>query len=136
MTTATIKVIKASTIEGRKDMESQELAEFCANLCLDKKGLNVVILDLSSQTTIADYFVVASGASQPQVQTICEHVIRTLRKLGHKPLREEGVQDGRWGLIDLGDIMVHVFQEHMREFYDLEGLWDNAPRTRVEDPDS
>ena len=48
-------------------------------------------------------------------------------------LREEGIQDGRWGLIDLGDIMVHIFQEHMRDFYDLEGLWHDAPRYRVED---
>lgn len=136
MSTATVKVIKASPIEGRKDMESLELAEYCANLCLDKKALNVVILDLSNKTTIADYFVVASGASQPQVQTICENLIRSLRKFGHKPLREEGVQDGRWGLIDLGDIMVHVFQEHMRDFYDLEGLWQDAPKIRVEDPES
>ncbi len=123
-------------MEGHKNMASQELAEYCANLCLEKKALNVVILDLRENTTIADYFVVASGASQPQVQTISEHVIRTLKKFGHKPLREEGVQDGRWGLIDLGDIMVHVFQEHMRDFYDLEGLWQDVPKARVEDGDA
>lgn len=133
MKTATVKVIQTAGLEGRKDMESRELAEYCASLCLDKKAQNVIILDLRDQTTIADYFIVASGSSQPQVQTISENVLRSLRKFGHKPLREEGVQDGRWALIDLGDIMVHVFQEQMREFYDLEGLWQEAPRMRVED---
>ncbi len=138
MSTATVKVkvIKASPIEGHRDMESLELAEYCSNLCLEKKAMNVVILDLTKTTTVAEYFIIASGAPMPQVQTICAHVIQSLKKLGHKPLREEGVQGGRWGLIDLGDIMVHVFQEHVRDFYDLEGLWQDTVKTRVEDPNN
>jgi ribosome-associated protein len=117
-------------------MESREIAQTCALKCLEKKAENVVILDLEDKSSVADFFVVASGFSDRQVSTIAEHVSDELRALGLKPLSEEGLVDGRWALIDFGPVIVHVFQDHLRDFYNLEMLWQDAPRTWVKEPDS
>lgn len=115
----------------RKKMETKTLAETCAKLCLDKKAENVVILDLENRSSVADYFVVCSGFSDRQVAAIAENVSTELRQQGQRPLSEEGLSDGRWALIDFGSVMVHVFQDHLRDFYSLEALWHDAPRIRV-----
>jgi ribosome-associated protein len=96
----------------------------------------VVILDLEEKSSVADFFVVASGFSDRQVSSIAEHVSDELRARGLKPLSEEGLVDGRWALIDFGPVIVHVFQDHLRDFYNLEMLWPDAPRTWVKEPDS
>jgi ribosome-associated protein len=117
-------------------MESRKLAEFCAQKCLEKKAENVVILDLGDRSSVADYFVVCSGFSDRQVVAIGEHVADTLRKEGIKTYSQEGMKDGRWALIDFGTVIVHVFQDHLRDFYSLESLWQDAPRIRVQDEES
>ena len=114
-------------------MEAKQLAEFCAAKCLEKKGENVVILDLENRSSIADYFVVCSGFSDRQVAAIAENVSQEVAQAGNKPLSKEGMVDGRWALIDLGTVIVHVFQDHLRDFYNLEGLWQDAPRIRVQE---
>ena len=119
--------------EARRDMSPREIAEFCGYLGLEKKAFNVLMVDLRERSSVADYFLVMSGTSQPHVQTIAENIQKQLRKAGHKPVREEGISEGRWALIDTGDVIVHVFQDHMREFYDLEGLWKDAPKVRFAD---
>jgi ribosome-associated protein len=116
-------------------MESLELAETCAKKCLEKKGENVVILDLENRSSVADYFVVCSGFSDRQVNAIAEHVADELRELGLKPLSKEGMVEGRWALIDFGSVIVHIFQDHLRDFYNLESLWQDAPRIRIRDSD-
>jgi ribosome-associated protein len=114
-------------------MDSRKLAEACALKCLEKKAENVVILDLEDKSSVADFFVVASGFSDRQVVAIAQHVSDELRREGNKTLSEEGLADGRWALIDFGSVIVHVFQDHLRDFYNLEMLWSDAPRIRVQD---
>jgi ribosome-associated protein len=114
-------------------MNTKELAEFCAQKCFDKKAENVVILDLEKRSSVADYFVVASGFSDRQVASIAENVADEAHKAGFKASSKEGMVEGRWALVDLGDVIVHVFQDHLRDFYNIEGLWQDAPRIRVLD---
>jgi ribosome-associated protein len=114
-------------------MDERKLAEFCAQKCLDKKAENVVILDLENRSSVADYFVVASGFSDRQVNAIADYVADEVRKAGTRPISSEGMSEGRWVLIDFGSVIVHVFQDHLRDYYNLEGLWQDAPRIRVLD---
>lgn len=114
-------------------MDGRSLAEFCAQKCFEKKAENVVILDLENLSTVADYFVICSGFSDRQVAAIADHVANEVRKEGVKPLSEEGLGDGRWCLIDCGTVIVHVFQDQLRDYYNLEGLWRDAPRIHVRD---
>ena len=114
----------------------RKLAEFCAQRSLDKKAENVIILDLEDKSSVADYFVVCSGFSERQVAAIADFVSDEARKYGAKVYAEEGMKEGRWALIDLGAVIVHVFQDHLRDFYSLESLWRDAPRILVKDDGS
>lgn len=114
-------------------MDGQKLAEFCAQKCLEKKAENVVILDLERLSSVADYFVVCSGFSDRQVSAIAQHVSDELRTTGVKTYHKEGFGDGRWCLIDFGTVIVHVFQDQLRDYYNLEGLWSDAKRIRITD---
>jgi ribosome-associated protein len=105
-----------------------ERAVLCAEAALDKKATDLVVLDVREHTSIADYFVIVSGRSDTQVRSIAEYVEEVCRKSGCRPLAVEGLRHGQWVLIDLGDIVVHVFYAPVREFYDLERLWSEAPR--------
>lgn len=92
----------------------------------EKKGLNPVILDLRGITLIADYFIITSGTSTTQVQAIANRVEELLKDEGVKPLNIEGLNSARWVLLDYGSVVVHVFLEEERDFYDLERLWGDA----------
>lgn len=107
-------------------LTSQERAVKCAALALDKKALNVKILEIGRLSTIADYLVLADGQSDRQVQAIVDSVRKGLKKFG-KPLDLEGEQEGKWAVIDYGDVIVHVFQQDVRRHYDLDELWSRAP---------
>jgi ribosome-associated protein len=117
-------------------MDAKQLSEFCALKCLEKKGENVVILDLENRSSVADYFVVCSGFSDRQVMAIADHISDELKRVGLKPLSKEGLGDGRWALIDFGSVIVHIFQDHLRDFYSLESLWADAPRIRVKEAET
>ncbi|MEW6269672.1 MAG: ribosome silencing factor [Thermodesulfobacteriota bacterium] len=103
-------------------------AVLCAEAALDKKGADLVLLDVREHTSIADYFVIVSGRSDTQVRAIAEHVEEVCRKAGYRPLAVEGLRHGQWVLLDFGDVVVHVFYAPVRDFYDLERLWAQAPR--------
>jgi len=105
-----------------------ERVVLCAEAALDKKATDLVVLDVREHTSIADYFVIASGRSDTQVRAIAENVEMACRKSGYRPLAVEGTRHGQWVLVDLGDILLHVFYGPVREFYDLERLWSEAPR--------
>jgi ribosome-associated protein len=111
--------------------DTRKIAEFCAQKCLEKKAENVIILDLEDKSSVADFFVVCSGFSDRQVAAIADFVSDEARKSGVKVYAEEGMKDGRWALIDLGPVIVHVFQDHLRDFSSLESLWGDAPRILV-----
>ena len=117
-------------------MEARKLAELCAQKCLEKKADNVVILDLEDKSSVADYFVVCSGFSDRQVSAIADFVAHEGRRAGAKIYSEEGFRDGRWALIDFGTVIVHVFQDHLRDFYAIESLWRDAPRIRIQDEEN
>jgi ribosome-associated protein len=94
----------------------------------------VRILDVRKLSSLTDYLVLASGSSDRQVQAAADAVHQALKKqYDTLPLGVEGMQEGRWVLIDYGDVMVHVFHEPVRQFYDLDGLWSDAPEVPVPD---
>ncbi len=87
-----------------------------------------MVLELKDLTVIADYFVICSGGSTTQAKTIAEHIRESLIEDGITPSRIEGFQHARWILIDYGDMIIHVFEEETRHYYELEKLWLDAPR--------
>jgi ribosome-associated protein len=99
-----------------------------------KKAINVVALDVRELTSIADVFIICSGRSNRQVSAIAEHVERQMRSHKIKPLSVEGSAEGQWVLMDYGHVIIHVFFESVREFYDLEGLWRDARRIPISAP--
>ncbi len=115
-------------------MDSWEKALLISRFALDKKAYDLVLLEVSEVTSIADYFIICSGRSDRQVQSIAQGIEQDLGKEGIKPLSVEGQSRGHWVLMDFTDVIVHVFFQPMREFYDLEGLWSHAPRVDLPEP--
>lgn len=107
-------------------IDSLRVARVAAQAARDKKGQQVVILDIRKISLIADYFVITHGTSIPQVQAIAREVEEKVTALGEKLLRREGFDSARWILLDFGAVVVHVFMEEERKFYDLERLWGDA----------
>jgi ribosome-associated protein len=114
--------------------ESRETALLCVRFALEKKAYDLVVLDVHEQTSLADYFIICTGRSDTQVQAIAQSIDENLAKLGRKPISREGYSTGHWVLIDYGDVIVHVFYEPVREYYDLERLWSHAPRLPLPEP--
>lgn len=117
----------------KAQVTTKERALLCAELALDKKAEEVRILEISPLTTIADYMVLATGQSDRQVQAIAENIRKGLKKYG-KAQDVEGITEGRWAVIDYGDVIVHVFHEEMRKLYDMDGLWSQATRIEPSEP--
>lgn len=108
-------------------MQSAERAQRCAAYVLDKKATNVRILDVRDISSLTDFIVIATGSSDRQVKAAAEAVHLGLKQdYETLPIGIEGLNEGRWVLIDYGDVMVHVFHEPVRLFYDLDGLWCDA----------
>ena len=107
-------------------MEGHELALACAKALSDKKAQDIVILDVHEQTVVCSYFVIASGRSTTQVRALGDAVEEKLEKEGMLPVRKEGLREGRWGVLDYGDVVVHIFNEESRLYYYLERLWDSG----------
>ena len=100
---------------------------------LEKKAEDIVLLNMKEIVSYADYVLICNGRSDRQVQAIAQSIETALKKLGHQALGMEGMSHGRWVLIDYGDVIVHVFQESIRKFYDIEDLWVDAPRVDIKD---
>jgi ribosome-associated protein len=111
---------------------SKDVALAAARAAAEKQGDRIVVLDVRELIVITDYFVIASASSERQAKTIVDQVENALRSLGVKPLRREGESEGLWILLDYVDVVVHVFREEERDFYDLERLWGDAPRVEWE----
>ena len=99
---------------------------------LARKAIGVVVLDVHDLTSLADYFIICSGKSNRQVSAIADHVQRELKIAGIRPLSVEGAREGHWVLLGYGYVVIHVFYEPVRHFYDLEGWWADAPRVEIE----
>ena len=110
---------------------TDDLDSFLANYVkavMGKKATDIVVLDVRGLTSIADFFIICSGSSNRQVMAIAEFIQIYLKKHGIKPLSVEGIKEGHWILLDYGHVLIHVFYEPLRSFYDLEGLWTDAKR--------
>lgn len=116
------------TESKQQEIEFPHELERAAALALERKADDVVGLDLQGISTATDYFLLATGKSDIQVRAIAEHVIDELKKESLRPSHVEGLQEGRWILVDYFDFVVHVFHPSVREFYQLEALWGDAPR--------
>ncbi|KAA3638413.1 MAG: ribosome silencing factor [Armatimonadetes bacterium] len=116
----------------RATAEAVATARAAAQAISDKKGEDVMLLDLSHLLVVTDVFLIASGTSTRHVKTLVEDAEVVLRELGRKPIRREGMDHGEWVLLDYGDVVLHVFDKETREYYDLERLWADAPRIAFE----
>ena len=116
--------------------ESLQAAVIAARAAADKQAERIVVLDVRDLIVITDYFVICSGASDRQVKTVIDSVEEALRGMDRRPVRREGEAEAGWMLLDYVDVVVHVFGEEQRDYYDLERLWADAPRGAWEDADS
>ncbi|MFQ5708430.1 MAG: ribosome silencing factor [bacterium] len=114
-------------------MTAKQLAHKIANLTLEKKAIDIQILDLRGLTTITDFFVICSGESNTQVKAISDHIWSELKKEKIRPLHIEGSEAQEWVLIDYVDVVVHIFQPEKREFYGLERFWGDAEIEEIKD---
>jgi ribosome-associated protein len=112
-------------------VRSSEKALIIGKLADEKKAKEVLILNLADLTDIADFFVLASGTSERHVRTVAESVQTGMKEKGMQPLSAEGYDEGRWIILDYGDVIFHTFLEPLRELYDLESLWIEAARYRT-----
>lgn len=113
--------------------DARAVAVAAARAAADKKASDVRILEVRDLLVITDYFVICSGATDRQVRTIVQEVAKVLGDRGLKPVRREGERDLRWVLLDFGDVVVHVFTQAERDFYELERLWADAPAVAWEE---
>lgn len=116
-------------------MDSKQLAHTIGNLILEKKGENVVIQDLRGLTSITDFFVICSVDVDVQAKAIVDHIKDQLVYQSIKPWHTEGSAFNNWVLLDFVDVVVHLFKKEFRDFYGLERLWGDAPRTEIKDSD-
>jgi len=111
--------------------EARHFAEAIAHAGLERKAEEVVVIDVRGLTSYADFFVLMTGNSDRQVQAIADGVEEKSRADGQRPLGVEGYEGGHWVLLDFGDVVAHVFYRDARGFYDLDGLWADAPKSNV-----
>ena len=105
-------------------MDKIELLNIISQIIYDKKGFNILALDLRGISSICDFIIIAEGNVERHIKAIANEIIEQLKKLNQKPLHVEGLQDSDWVVIDYLDIMVHLFKPHLRETYALEQLWN------------
>ena len=110
-----------------RDVAPRAMADIVVEAASDKKAEDILVLNVSEVTTIADLFVLMSGRGERQVQAIADAIIEKAKAAGRQPVGVEGYKGGRWVLIDLGDVVVHAFVPEERELYRLERLWGDAP---------
>jgi ribosome-associated protein len=115
-------------------LDSNTLANNISELIFNKKGYDVRILDLRDIVSFADYFIICSADSDTQVKAIADEIDKSLRDEGLKCWHKEGYRALSWVLLDYVDVVVHIFKKEIREFYNLERLWGDAPIIEVEDP--
>lgn len=107
-------------------LTSYEVAKFAVQALDDKKARDIVVLKTESVTVLADYFIICTASSTTHGKTLVEETEKFLTEQGEPPLRREGYRSGNWVLLDFGCVVVHVFLEETREFYNLERLWSDA----------
>lgn len=107
-------------------MDAQEKAKIICDTLIAKKAFDVLKIDVKDKTVITDYFIIASGKSSTQVKSLAEYCEDAMEKQGAMPLRKEGITEGRWAVVDFGDVILHIFNDETRLFYHLERLWTDG----------
>ena len=113
--------------------QSRKMARIAWNALNDKKGEDIIIIDITGISVLADYFIIANGTSDSQVNALVDNVEEELHKAGYSLKQREGQASGSWVLLDFGDIIVHVFDKENRLFYDLERIWKDGKITDIAD---
>ena len=120
---------KEQNAQWQHDLEaSKQLAIDMARIAHDRHCKDIVILDLNDRSPVARYFVIATGTSSQQVKAVADEIETAGKHSGNKAYGNAGLQEGRWAVVDFVDVIVHVFDQEFRNFYDLEMLWGDAPR--------
>ena len=123
-----MKILK----KEHKDKSGLELAQLCAKVALDNKAEDLIILDVHELTSFTDYFIIMSGRSTRHVQGLAGLIENELSSKRISTKHCEGLPEGLWVLLDFNDIVVHIFYKGERSFYDLDGLWHDAPKVEIE----
>jgi ribosome-associated protein len=113
-----------------KKLDARQMAKLCRDIALDKKALDPLLLDVRKISSVADYFLILSGTSEPHLKAISDEIGRKLRDAGVRPRHSAGYPQSRWVVMDYGDVLVHIFHPEMRERYGLEHLWGDAKRVK------
>ncbi|MBE9522540.1 MAG: ribosome silencing factor [Proteobacteria bacterium] len=113
-------------------MNPLDKALICVDIIRERKAADLVLFEVGTLTSIADYFLIASGKSSRQVQAIAQHLQSRMKEEGFTRFGVEGERDGHWILVDYSDVVIHLFYQPVREFYNLEGLWVEAPRVNID----
>ncbi|MEI8314044.1 MAG: ribosome silencing factor [Verrucomicrobiota bacterium] len=113
-----------------KKLDSRTIVKLCRDTAEDKKAIDSIIFDVRKVSSIADYFMICSGNSEPHLKAIADEITRRLRDAGVRPRHHAGFPQSRWVVLDYGDVLIHVFHPELRERYDLEHLWGDAKRVK------
>ena len=129
---------ESETVAARRpaDPDSRAVAVAAARAASDKQASRIVVLDVHEPIVITDYFVICTASSIRQIRTVIDEIERVTREMGVKPFRREGEGEAGWWLLDYFDVVVHVFSEEDRDYYDLERLWRDAPEVDWERPEA
>jgi ribosome-associated protein len=122
-------------VDHQETTRSRQLALAAVEAALEKKALEPVLLDVHQLASYTDFILVVSGRSDRQVMAISDGIVEALGRERVRPLGTEGQKGGQWTLLDFGDLIVHVFYHPVRDFYDLESFWIDAPRVPLQIPD-
>ena len=115
---------------GKINPEFEKLIKLCEEIAYDRKAENIIRLDLSEMSAVSDYFILCTATSEPHIRAISERIQRgVLEKLKVKPVHVDGSPESRWIIVDFGNLMVHIMTADSRELYQLEELWNDAPKT-------
>lgn len=120
--------IGTTTVSGT----TQRVERVCAALTA-KKATDVTVIDIAALSSVADHFVIASGRSRIAVQALADALLLAMTEVGERPVRSEGYAEARWICLDFGDVVVHLFQDDVRQYFDLERLWGDAPQRPITD---
>ena len=126
--------VRSSPSSAKAQREALAAARTAIDAALAKKALLPVLIDVSGRASYTDYIGIVSGRSDRQVDAIAEHVQKVMHESGRRLIGREGTRNGRWALLDFGDVVVHVFYHPVREIFDIESLWIDAPRVKLQVP--